>query len=493
MNSSFIKFSNKLTKHGSSTITYSGFLFENNSESVSIVYGYGNSWANTEEKVMEKTPDGFKVEIKLLNEDYDKFNFCFKNENNIYDNNNFANYTATILEPVYEAKFILNEDVVTDIINGMLDIKVEPVEFDTTPAESNVVEFDTTPTENIDTETFDGPEYFEVEYQQIVPTTFEDEVTSVEDASSLNHELDIMFSELYSESEESSNVEYSEEKQNLLEDIIKPNVETKVVLDDGTIETTTKQFDMNALIDEILAPISEVSTKKELKVAEPVQTIQVEEKPVETPVDVFEPIDVIKEAPVEAEVSVANIQTTDSVIDDEDLIVDEKISNLLDSIYANVNEVVSKMDESNIEIETENVQTVVNDIPDDYDMAERFKELSQEIDSVEQEITQEIDLAETEIPMEQDESAELNKELTKEIDTVVDELNNEVSLIEDYEESAKADETSLVDLSEDKFIVSSKALGPFYLFKKRIKLALYKLVTAVPKMLGVDFSDNENK
>jgi len=492
MNSSFIKFSNKLTKHGSSTITYSGFLFENNSESVSIVYGYGNSWSNTEEKVMEKTPEGFKADITLLNDDYDKFNFCFKNENNVWDNNNYANYTATILEPVYEAKFILNEDIVTDIINNMLDIQIEPVERK--KVEPNVMEFDTTPTLAETTDSFDGPEYFEVEYQKIVPTTFEDEVTSVEDASSLNQELDIMFSELYSESEDSSTSQASEEKQSLLDNIIKPDVETKRVLEDGTVETTTEKFDMNALIDEILAPISEVSVKEEKVQESPVEAVQViatakEEKPA----DVFEPLDVVKEAPVEAEVSVANIQVHNTTVDDEDMIIDTKISNLLDSIYANVNDVVSKMDESNIEIETENVtniQTASNDIPDDYDMAERFKELSQEIDSVEKEITQEIDLAETDIPME-DESAEKNIELSKEIDSVVDELNNEVSLIEEYEE--QPEETSLVDLSSDKYVVSSKALGPFYLFKKRIKLAVYKLVTAVPRMLGVKFNDNENK
>ena len=67
---SFIKFSNKLTKHGTSYITYSGYLFQNNVDSVSIVYGFGKNWEHTEEKVMEKTDEGFVAKVEMF-DDYD--------------------------------------------------------------------------------------------------------------------------------------------------------------------------------------------------------------------------------------------------------------------------------------------------------------------------------------------------------------------------------------------------------------------------------------
>ena len=75
-----IKFSKDLTKNKPVVITYSGLLFKNNSELVSIVYGFGNNWEHTQEKRMEKTDEGFVVEVNML--DYDQFNFCFNNSNN---------------------------------------------------------------------------------------------------------------------------------------------------------------------------------------------------------------------------------------------------------------------------------------------------------------------------------------------------------------------------------------------------------------------------
>ena len=43
---------------------------------------------------MEKTELGFQAEIKL--ESFDTFNFCFKDENNCWDNNNGNNYIFPI-------------------------------------------------------------------------------------------------------------------------------------------------------------------------------------------------------------------------------------------------------------------------------------------------------------------------------------------------------------------------------------------------------------
>ena len=75
-----IKFSNNLIGNKACTITYSGYLYENNSQAIRIVYGYGNEWQHTTEQLMEKTEHGFEAQINVL--DYDTFNFCFRNNIN---------------------------------------------------------------------------------------------------------------------------------------------------------------------------------------------------------------------------------------------------------------------------------------------------------------------------------------------------------------------------------------------------------------------------
>ena len=54
-----IKFSRNLIQNETTKITYSGYLFKNNSDSVSIVYGFGDNWSNTQEAEMEKTSERF--------------------------------------------------------------------------------------------------------------------------------------------------------------------------------------------------------------------------------------------------------------------------------------------------------------------------------------------------------------------------------------------------------------------------------------------------
>lgn len=85
------------------TITYHGFLSD--SESVSIVYGFGENWENTTETNMTRIENGFVAKIKML--DFNTFNFCFKNSNNIWDNNSNCNYISPIFpctapEPVLQ-------------------------------------------------------------------------------------------------------------------------------------------------------------------------------------------------------------------------------------------------------------------------------------------------------------------------------------------------------------------------------------------------------
>lgn len=80
----------KLTQNSTVKISYTGKFFQDDSKEVYIHYGFGLLWENIAEQKMERTEIGFQTEINLINSD--TFNFCLKNENNEWDNNNGANY-----------------------------------------------------------------------------------------------------------------------------------------------------------------------------------------------------------------------------------------------------------------------------------------------------------------------------------------------------------------------------------------------------------------
>ena len=91
-----IFFNKDLIKNETALITYSGKLYKEYSAEIYIVYGFGENWDYTQEKKMVETDNGFEVSIDL--KDYDTFNFCFRNNYNIWDNNFGFNYIANINE-----------------------------------------------------------------------------------------------------------------------------------------------------------------------------------------------------------------------------------------------------------------------------------------------------------------------------------------------------------------------------------------------------------
>lgn len=84
----------KLIENTTVKISYTGDLFQNNAERVFIHYGFGLDWENLNEIEMEKTELGFQAEVELVS--FDTFNFCFKDNNNKWDNNNGKNYVFPI-------------------------------------------------------------------------------------------------------------------------------------------------------------------------------------------------------------------------------------------------------------------------------------------------------------------------------------------------------------------------------------------------------------
>ena len=85
----------KLIENKSVKLSYTGELFKENYEgSIYIHYGFGPSWENVSELEMIKTELGYQIEIVLPSNE--TFNFCFRNSENIWDNNKGVNYIFPI-------------------------------------------------------------------------------------------------------------------------------------------------------------------------------------------------------------------------------------------------------------------------------------------------------------------------------------------------------------------------------------------------------------
>ena len=84
----------RLVQSSKVKVSYSGALFQANAEDVFIHYGFDNDWKELNEIKMEKTDLGFQAEIDIPA--YDTFNFCFRDGNNNWDNNETTNYVFNI-------------------------------------------------------------------------------------------------------------------------------------------------------------------------------------------------------------------------------------------------------------------------------------------------------------------------------------------------------------------------------------------------------------
>jgi len=76
------------------TITYNGLLAQAGAESVYLHCGYGSDWANSSYIQMQRTTDGFSVELEVL--EGDTLELCFKDSANNWDNNSGNNYSFKI-------------------------------------------------------------------------------------------------------------------------------------------------------------------------------------------------------------------------------------------------------------------------------------------------------------------------------------------------------------------------------------------------------------
>lgn len=98
----------KLVENTKVKISYTGSLFNQGSDNVFLHYGFGLNWDNVSDVQMEKTDLGFQAEIELISSD--SLNLCFRNSENVWDNNNGQNYIFNI-EKVEEVSLVPQEVV----------------------------------------------------------------------------------------------------------------------------------------------------------------------------------------------------------------------------------------------------------------------------------------------------------------------------------------------------------------------------------------------
>ena len=99
----------KLIENTTVRISYTGTFFQDGSEEVSMHYGFGINWDNVSDIKMEKTELGFQAEITLI--ESDSFNFCFKNNEEKWDNNDGQNYVFEIEKVPVELIVLEDEPV----------------------------------------------------------------------------------------------------------------------------------------------------------------------------------------------------------------------------------------------------------------------------------------------------------------------------------------------------------------------------------------------
>ena len=97
----------RLVQDSKVKISYTGTLFQENAEQVFIHYGFDNEWKELTEIEMERTDLGFQAEVELPG--YETFNFCFRDGNNNWDNNETANYVFPIEKS--ETALIIKEEL----------------------------------------------------------------------------------------------------------------------------------------------------------------------------------------------------------------------------------------------------------------------------------------------------------------------------------------------------------------------------------------------
>lgn len=99
----------KLIENTTVKLSYTGKFFQDDSEKVFIHYGFGLNWEDINDIEMEKTSLGFQAEVTLG--EGETFNFCFRNGEDEWDNNEGENYIFEIEKQSTELVVLEDEPV----------------------------------------------------------------------------------------------------------------------------------------------------------------------------------------------------------------------------------------------------------------------------------------------------------------------------------------------------------------------------------------------
>lgn len=398
-----ISFNNKLIENKIAKINYHGRLFKNDSQSLTIVYGFGNNWEYTQEKQMNKVENGFEVEVEIKS--YDTFNFCFRNENYNWDNNNSFNYISPI-EKVQEV--------------------LEPVESQ--DSSENVAVSDT---------------------QQ--------------ELKNLEKEISLLFDELFDSSDENTN------QKTITPSFIPYNEK----------ENSSDNFDLDALIEEILNPV--IASSDSAAVLENVAT------------EIDEPI-IPNNLENEVSEFPTHTQKTSTLV--EDILVPfyeevKPISNAEEEKLNNIDNLIETLAEN-----TKAAQIQETSAPQQFHKIENIEELFE---------TENIKDSEQPENIVENKKVEENIVVAKTVETpkkdftvIEDEPEvYEPSLLEEVtqeKENSRVEENVALSVVKEQndFLVSPRKLNKFYFIKKKIKLAFYKALVSIPKFLHKQFDSSEN-
>lgn len=374
------------------TITYNGFL--NNSQEVSLVYGYGDSWENTSEIKMKKNENGFVGTVNLL--DYDTFNFCFKNSNGDWDNNSYCNYITSIAPEVNQANNF-------DIDSLIEELLFEPiVNIQNTDEENLILE----PTITEEISLGDNLVLESIANNEVTQNT--DQISSKEDNLDLGYQLSTLLSKA-----PESNIEFEE----------------------------------YSTLDEILTA-QKIENDTSVEFLQDISVLDFEE----------------------------NYVSSQNYIEEYNEVYD----NFVNNIEYNANQIQTANNNS-IQEYTEVFDDFINNIS-------FITNTSQSVNTVHQNTQQDVEPQTYNTTVEENNA--IFEDFINNLSSITSKHQNIEKNYNNIEQQNINNEKALTTIY-DSYIVSSRQASKFYLFRKRIKLALYKALVKLPKML-LGIEDKEN-
>lgn len=443
---------NNLIENQECSIFYSGDLYRKNSDRVFIVYGFGNNWDHTTEKEMLKQENGFLAKIRMLQ--YNNIHFCFRNSNYEWDNNNSANYTLPILEADKNTVQETNLDSITTTKNELLNNILE----ESNVALNYVQEFD-----------------IDALIEEILSPLLEEKLYSFDDAdipeTKVNETVTTLLNEELSKNE--------------------PLKETIPTVSQSNLNTVS-EFSMSDLIEDLKNEIIETTSSlisndtKNTSIEEKtidsvnVPTVSITPENIENAENTFYALDSI------SEILEANNTKEQSLEDDSinlsSIIVDELLEDITqifaDSELTNVEETKEPTISGNTVVTNKTEQSDNND-DDDNNITPL--NINDEENNYYDETDQDID----ELDIDTEDTLEESEDIT-------DEVGFDPTAENDFSDSAAAC-TALTVRSEDRFVICSRKLTKFYMIRKKIKLALYKVFFAIPRMIKREFNTNNSQ